>query len=177
MTAAEYDGPAPDMEAVAVVRAVIAHQHSIKEMTAALGLAGESADYLSACAEAILPPDPTPAQILAVLSPAGESVRRAVAFMNENLREEVDVADIAAASFVSVRAMQLAFRHELDTTPMAFLRDLRMRAAHEELEDCMPGDGATVTGIAAGWGFPHPGRFAIAYRRVYGQSPHTTMTE
>ncbi|WP_240203082.1 helix-turn-helix domain-containing protein [Streptomyces actuosus] len=34
-----------------------------------------------------------------------------------------------------------------------------------------PRSGATVSGIAARWGFPHAGRFAALYREAYGTSP------
>ncbi|MEU0542672.1 helix-turn-helix domain-containing protein [Nocardia sp. NPDC005978] len=177
VTDPDYDGPAPDLDAVAVVRAVIAHQHSIESMTTSLGLTEQSAAYVAACVDAVLPGDPTPAEILAAVGQAAEPVRRAVAYMSDNLREEVDVADIAAAGNVSIRALQLAFRHEFDTTPMAYLRDMRMNAAHAELENRSPGDGSTVSEVAMGWGFPHPGRFAVAYRVRYGRAPHTTLAD
>ncbi len=177
VTAPGYDGPAPDLDAVAMVRSVIAHQHDIEAMTTSLGLAEQSAKYLAACVQTILPPDPTPAQVLAALLPDTGPVPRAVAFMTDNLREDLDVADLAAAAFVSVRALQLAFRHEFDTTPMAYLRELRMSAAHTELQDAVPGDGSTVTSVSTGLGFSNPGRFAIAYRDRYGRSPRVTLAD
>ncbi|MBF6464137.1 helix-turn-helix transcriptional regulator [Nocardia beijingensis] len=104
-----------------------------------------------------------------------DTVRRALAYVESHLSEDITVADIAAASYVTVRALQLAFRRHLDTTPMAYLRRLRLRAAHEQLRDFSSDDGHTVTSIAAAWGFAHPGRFASAYREAYGRSPHATL--
>jgi AraC-like DNA-binding protein len=104
-----------------------------------------------------------------------ETVRRALAYLESHVRDDITVADIAAAAYVTVRALQLAFRRHLDSTPMAYLRRLRLRGAHEQLRDCSPEDGHTVTSIAAEWGFAHPGRFATAYRDAYGRFPHTTL--
>ncbi|WP_338772976.1 helix-turn-helix transcriptional regulator [Nocardia vulneris] len=168
-----YDGPAPDMRAVELVRSVIAHQHTVEAEISELGLAEDAAAYLAACANAVVPAEIV--QVEPAPRAAGEPVRRAVSFMQKHLRDELAIADIAAAGFVSVRTIQLAFRHHLHTTPMAYLRELRMHAAHDELDQCCAGDGCTVTGIAIEWGFSHPGRFAAAYRHLYGQSPHTTL--
>ncbi|MFE9578074.1 helix-turn-helix transcriptional regulator [Nocardia sp. NPDC006044] len=176
VTAPGYVGPAPDLYAVRLVRSVIAHQHSVEATTRSLGLADQAAAYLAACVKAVLPDERTADEPVATTGTAAESVRLGVEYMKANLREEVDVADIAAAGFVSVRSMQLAFRHELNTTPMAYLRHLRMHAAHAELDEATRGDGLTVTSVAIGWGFANPGRFAVTYRHIFGQSPHTTLS-
>ncbi|MBH0776802.1 helix-turn-helix domain-containing protein [Nocardia bovistercoris] len=104
-----------------------------------------------------------------------DTVRRAVAYIESHLGESISVVDIAAAACVTVRALQLAFRRHLDTTPARYLRRLRLAAAHEHLIAADPADGATVTSVAYEWGFAHPGRFAIAYRRAYGCAPVTTL--
>ncbi|MGK8523308.1 helix-turn-helix transcriptional regulator [Nocardia asteroides] len=104
-----------------------------------------------------------------------DTVRRALAYLESHVRDDIAIADIAAAAYVTPRALQLAFRRHLDTTPMAYLRRLRLRGAHEQLRDRSPDDGHTVTSIASNWGFAHPGRFATAYRQTYGRTPHTTL--
>ncbi|MBF6171911.1 helix-turn-helix transcriptional regulator [Nocardia blacklockiae] len=106
-----------------------------------------------------------------------DTVRRAVAYMETHVHQDISVSDIAAAAYVTVRALQLAFRRHLDTTPMAYLKRMRLRGAHEQLRADSPDDGATVASIAAAWGFGHPGRFAAQYRRQYGQAPGTTLDE
>ncbi|WP_433574364.1 helix-turn-helix transcriptional regulator [Nocardia brasiliensis] len=175
VTAPGFAGPAPDMAAVRLVRSVLEHQRSVEATTVALGLSDPAAEYLAACVDAVLPVAELPVPEPAMVSASADSVRLGVAYMKANLREEVGIADIAAAGFVSVRSMQLAFQQELHTTPMAYLRGLRLRGAHQELDRCVPADGATVTGIAIGWGFANSGRFAASYRRIYGRSPHTTL--
>ncbi|MHC3472219.1 helix-turn-helix transcriptional regulator [Streptomyces sp. 7R007] len=102
-------------------------------------------------------------------------LRRALAYIEDHADQPLTVADIAAAAHVTVRALQYAFRRHLDTTPLAHLRTVRLSHAHQDLAAADPGDGATVTGIAARWGFHHPGRFAALYRSSYGRSPHRTL--
>ncbi|WP_019926066.1 helix-turn-helix domain-containing protein [Nocardia sp. BMG111209] len=100
------------------------------------------------------------------------ALRRALAYMEGRVHDDIAVGDIAAAAYISVRALQLAFRRHLGTTPMAHLARLRLQGAHEQLTD---GKGATVSAIATDWGFGHPGRFAALYRRHYGRSPAATL--
>jgi transcriptional regulator GlxA family with amidase domain len=66
------------------------------------------------------------------------------------------------------------FRRHLDSTPMAYLRRVRLDQVHHDL---VTGDRwtTTVTAAAARWGFAHTGRFAVLYRETYGQSPHVTL--
>lgn len=157
--------------------AVLGHLHDLARDPAVRAdplVGAVAADYLAATVLRTMPStavlEPTAAD-RADAHPA--TVRRALAFMESELRRDISAADIAAAAFVSVRALQLAFRRHLGTTPMAHLRQLRLRGAHEELRRAGPG--ATVTGVAASWGFGHPGRFAAAYRRAYGRSPGATL--
>lgn len=102
------------------------------------------------------------------------TLRRAVAFIDEHAHEDISTADIAAAAFVSVRAVQLAFRRHMGTTPLEYLRRVRLDHAHRDL---LAGDPAheTVTAIAYRWGFPSPSRFAARYRQTYGVLPSHTL--
>ncbi|MFF0904895.1 UNVERIFIED_CONTAM: helix-turn-helix domain-containing protein [Kocuria sp. CPCC 205316] len=107
--------------------------------------------------------------------PAPAGVRRAVAFIEEHVAADIGPADIAAAARMSVRGLQAAFRRELDTTPMAYLRAVRLDAVHRELLAADPTAGSTVEAVALHWGFTHRGRFAAAYRDRHGQAPATTL--
>ncbi|CUW25791.1 MULTISPECIES: helix-turn-helix transcriptional regulator [Streptomyces] len=102
-------------------------------------------------------------------------LRRALAYIDDHADQPITVADIAAAAHVTVRALQYAFRRHLDTTPLAQLRRVRLAHAHHDLVAADPGEGATVTEIAARWGFHHPGRFASLYRDTYRRAPHETL--
>jgi AraC-like DNA-binding protein len=99
------------------------------------------------------------------------TVRRAVAFIEDNAARDVTAADIARAARVSIRAIQLAFRRHLDVTPMAYLRQVRLSFAHDDLQAA----NGSVTAIAARWGYARPSVFAAHYRAAYGVSPSQTL--
>jgi AraC-like DNA-binding protein len=101
-------------------------------------------------------------------------VRRAERFMEDNATNAVGLSDVAAATGVSVRSLQMAFRRFRDTTPMARLRALRLELVREELARGTR-DGTTVTSVAVAHGFGSPGRFAADYRARFGESPSETL--
>ncbi|MEV5983201.1 helix-turn-helix transcriptional regulator [Streptomyces sp. NPDC052114] len=101
------------------------------------------------------------------------TLQRAIGFIHAHTQQPLTLADIAAAAHVTSRALQYAFAH-IDTTPMTYLRDVRLTRAHTDLQHASPGTD-TVTDIALRWGFAHPGRFAGYYRAAYGVSPSTTL--
>jgi AraC-like DNA-binding protein len=105
-------------------------------------------------------------------SPA--TLRRAVAFIDEHAHQDIAVADVAAATHVTIRAVQLAFRRHLDTTPTRYLRRVRLDHAHRQLVTADP-ERESVTAVAYRWGFTSSSRFAAYYRTAYGVSPSTTL--
>ncbi|MGC4815161.1 AraC family transcriptional regulator [Micromonospora sp. DT228] len=113
-------------------------------------------------------------RVEAVPLPAGP-VRRAVSFIETHSDEAITAAQIAEAARVTPRALQAAFRRQLGTTPMAYLRRTRLNRAHQDLLGADPTQGATVAEIAHRWGYPHTGRFAADYRAAHGQSPSDTL--
>jgi AraC-like DNA-binding protein len=103
------------------------------------------------------------------------AVRRAVAFIDDHAAEPIGVADIAIAARLGPRTLQDAFRRHLDTTPMTYLRRVRLERAHLDLQATDPTTGTTVADIATRWGFAHHGRFAAQYRSRYGYPPSSTL--
>lgn len=101
------------------------------------------------------------------------AVRRAVAFIDGAAHTDITLADIAGAAYVTPRALQYGFRRRLDTTPMAYLRKVRLHHARAEL--LAPEAGATVASVAGRWGFFHLGRFARYYRDEFGENPAQTL--
>lgn len=107
------------------------------------------------------------------LEPA--TVRRAVAFIDEHAEEPIGIADIAVAACVGPRTLQYAFRTYRGTTPMAYLKLVRLQGAHGDLERGDSTAGDTVAGIAARWGFTNAGRFSGDYSRAFGHHPSMTL--
>lgn len=103
-------------------------------------------------------------------------ITRAVAYCEAHLAEEIAVTDIAVAARTSVRSLQENFRAHLNTTPLGYLRRLRLDRAHRLLVSIAQGHATgTVTDVALLSGFQHYGRFAAFYKQAYGCSPSQTL--
>ncbi|MBR0717743.1 AraC family transcriptional regulator [Bradyrhizobium liaoningense] len=101
-----------------------------------------------------------------------KQVKDAVDFMYANLHQPLTLGGIAEAVGVSGRSLQAGFRRFLDTSPLAYLRELRLEAVHMELR--RPENFLQVHEVALKWGFTHMGRFAVQYRAAFGVSPSET---
>jgi transcriptional regulator GlxA family with amidase domain len=101
-------------------------------------------------------------------------LRRAIVFIDENAHTAIGLTEIAAAIHVTPRAVQYMFSRHLGTTPLTYLRRVRLYHAHRDLAAADPMTD-TVTAIAARWGWAHPGRFSVIYKSTYGQSPSSTL--
>jgi AraC-like DNA-binding protein len=82
------------------------------------------------------------------------------------------LADLARAAGVSPRTLQRHFARDLKSTPRAVILRWRLDLARETLAaNAVP----SVLAATLHHGFEHPGRFAIAYRKAFGESPSTTL--
>lgn len=104
--------------------------------------------------------------------PVPRLVRRAERYMVDHADAAITVSDVAAELGVSVRSLQEGFRRCRSTTPIAFLRQVRLQRVRDELlrRDCTTG----VTAVALRFGFAHLGRFSAYYRAAFGESPSVT---
>lgn len=121
------------------------------------------------------PTDPDEPRSVGPGRPEPAALRRAMAFIDAHADEQIGIEEIAGAARMGPRGLQHAFRRYRDTTPFAYLRDVRFQRAHRDLEAADPSVGDTVAEIAARWGFSNPGRFSIDYRHRYGSQPSTTL--
>ncbi|MGR9202268.1 helix-turn-helix transcriptional regulator [Rhizobium leguminosarum] len=101
-------------------------------------------------------------------------VKRAIEYMHANLSQPMTVASIARVVGTSVRALQCGFHEFKDTTPLGYLRTIRLAAARKALL-CNP-NALSIGEIARNSGFNHLGRFAAAYCQAFGESPSTTAS-
>ena len=149
-------------------------RHFLGDATVVSGLAAEEAHRHLLC---------TAASVFGLLSPARKAaadsvvVRRVRTHVAEHLGEPLSVDDLAVAAHCGVRALQIAFRRELGQTPMEFVREARLAAAHADLKATADSLGApaTVSAVALRWGFVNAGRFSHSYRRRFGEYPSDTL--
>jgi AraC-like DNA-binding protein len=101
-------------------------------------------------------------------------VRKAEEYLREHLREDVTIEDIARVTGVSTRSLFYGFRRWRDTTPMAYLKKLRLDVAREALRSAAR-TGASVTDVATSVGFFHLSRFSSEYKARFGEPPSATL--
>jgi AraC-like DNA-binding protein len=103
---------------------------------------------------------------------APRDVKRARDYIHQNLASPITLADLVDASGVPGRTLLQHFRDAHGVSPMRYVRDLRMQRVRGELAS---GTARCVADCALRWGFAHPGRFSIEYRRRFGESPSSTL--
>lgn len=103
------------------------------------------------------------------------SVRRAQEYLHEHVTAPLSLADLCQHLGVSARALQQAFRQHLGRSPMAYWRDLRLDHVHAVLARSGPDDKASVSQVAAQYGFLHLGHFAAQYQARFGELPTQTL--
>ena len=107
-----------------------------------------------------------------IISP--RAIRTAVEIIEEEAHLPLTVSSIAARCHVSVRSLQQDFRRYMDTSPMAYLREVRLRRAHQSLLETDPSV-TSVASVAYQWGFTNLGRFAAAHTARYDEPPAATL--
>ena len=72
----------------------------------------------------------------------------------------------------SLRKLNCCFQDVLGTSPMKYLRALRLNGVRRELR---AGGVAAVQDAAAHWGFFHMGQFSTDYKKQFGELPSATL--
>jgi AraC-like DNA-binding protein len=100
-------------------------------------------------------------------------LKRAIDYIEAHLDSPITLPEIVAASRVPGRTLFKHFRHYHGLSPMAYVRMARYQKVRERLERAEPEE--HVSEIAMGAGFDHLGRFAVEYRKRFGESPSETL--
>ncbi|MGJ4944906.1 helix-turn-helix transcriptional regulator [Bradyrhizobium sp. HKCCYLS1011] len=99
-------------------------------------------------------------------------IMKAVDFMRANMHQPLTLSEVADATGIGVRSLQYGFRRFRNTTPLAYLREIRLEAVQAELAS--PLNLLPIKDVALKWGFTHMGHFAARYRAAYGETPSET---
>ncbi|WP_262386796.1 AraC family transcriptional regulator [Streptomyces sp. TRM49041] len=102
-------------------------------------------------------------------------VKRVMDAVRERPEHPFTTTELAELARVSVRRLQESFRAHVGTTPMGYVRDVRLARVRDELRAAESGGGLTVSEVAWRWGFTHLGRFAARYRERFGETPSQTL--
>src|SRR5215468_1200674 len=106
-------------------------------------------------------------------SPLPADLARALGWLRGHLSEPIDLERLALVAGVRPRTLETHFKMFLGTTPLGWVRRMRLARARQDL--LHEGARATVTDVAFASGFSQLGRFAAQYRKAFGELPSATM--
>jgi AraC family ethanolamine operon transcriptional activator len=101
-------------------------------------------------------------------------VKRADALMREHLQHPPTLKELCQQLGRSSRSLSSAFREVYGLPPMTYFKTLRLQGVRQTLKTVDPMT-TCVTDIATDWGFLHMGQFSQDYKRMFGESPSSTL--
>ncbi|HJQ15464.1 MAG TPA: helix-turn-helix transcriptional regulator [Allosphingosinicella sp.] len=101
-------------------------------------------------------------------------VRNAEEYLRAHCQSDVTLEDLARSTGVSTRSLFYGFRRWRNTTPMAYLKKVRLTRAREALRAGAK-TGTSVTDIAMSVGYWHLSRFSSDYKARFGEPPSKTL--
>lgn len=173
----EWVGSLPDSPRLATLRSMakwmVCEAERIGSPIATLGKSRLHAQrlLLSLIVECLSEASPTDSEPVQDISQA--QVRRAEEWIDAHLADVIGIDEVATATGIGVRSLQLSFRRVHGCSPHEFITKRRLEAARQKLLVATPE--ATVTAIATDLGFFELGRFAERYRQHFGETPSTTL--
>src|SRR5215472_19388432 len=101
-------------------------------------------------------------------------MRRLENFLDANRDRTLHLTDLCAAAAASDRTLRIVCHEHLGMSPTRYLWLRRMHLARRALRMADPTT-TTVTEIATSYAFWELGRFAVAYRSLFGETPSATL--
>jgi AraC-like DNA-binding protein len=101
-------------------------------------------------------------------------MRRLEEVLEANPDRSLYLAELCAATGASDRTLRACCQEHLGMSPMRYLWLRRMHLARRALRRADPA-ATTVTKVATSYGFWELGRFSVAYRSLFGESPSATL--
>ncbi|MGB6222080.1 helix-turn-helix domain-containing protein [Haloferula sp.] len=104
----------------------------------------------------------------------GRIVRQMTDYLHAHPNRTMELSDLCQLTGYSARSIAHACQTVLETSPIRYLKPLRLNQARILLREGSH-DSTTVSQCAHFAGFSHFGRFAADYRRMFGESPSKTL--
>jgi AraC-like DNA-binding protein len=105
--------------------------------------------------------------------PLPASLAHALRWLERRLDGPIQLEALATVAGVRPRTLEAHFKDYLGTTPLGWVRRMRLVRARQQLLNAP--DVASVTGVAMANGFSQAGRFAARYKRQFGELPSDTL--
>lgn len=122
--------------------------------------------------EILLSAEPDPRPMRAARERA--ALHSATEFIAANQDRPVALWELCEAAGCSAKTLELVFLRGVGETPNRYMRRWRLWRARDALSAADPAE-TTVSQIALAHGFWELGRFAGAYREIFGEAPSATL--
>ncbi len=107
--------------------------------------------------------------------PADRALKDIEDYICANLDTTITRDELANRVGVPIRSLSRAFEKKYGLGPAAFVRQRRLDACYRYLRGSERGE-TTVTRVAMSHGFEHLGKFSVAYKETFGESPSATFS-
>ncbi|WP_455229680.1 AraC family transcriptional regulator [Geopseudomonas aromaticivorans] len=102
------------------------------------------------------------------------SFERLVEFIENNLKQDISLEQLAELAHMSARSLYALFEKHAGTTPKHYIRQRKLETIHARLSDPQAAV-RNVTEVALDYGFLHLGRFSECYKSTFGELPSDTL--
>jgi AraC-like DNA-binding protein/quercetin dioxygenase-like cupin family protein len=100
-------------------------------------------------------------------SDASEELATVIDYINAHIYEEITVADISRALFVSQKTLERKFKEMLNITPLEFIRRRKLMSAAEMLQN-----GESVLSAGINVGYNDTSYFIELFKKYYSMTPY-----
>ncbi|WP_313115905.1 AraC family transcriptional regulator [Ectopseudomonas guguanensis] len=108
------------------------------------------------------------------LAESNPSFERLVQFIDDNLKQDISLEQLAQLAHISPRSLYGLFDKHLGTTPKHYIRQRKLERVHACLSD-PSAKVRNITEVALDYGFLHLGRFSESYKSAFGELPSDTL--
>ncbi len=108
------------------------------------------------------------------LSESCPSFGRITDYIDEHLKKDISVEQLAELAHMSPRSLYVLFERKVGTTPKSYIRQRKLEQIHGRLSD-PSAKVRNITEIAMDYGFMHLGRFSESYKSTFGELPSDTL--
>ena len=106
---------------------------------------------------------------------ARRALDKARQYIEANLGETIRVASMCRYAGTTLRSLQRIFAREMGMSPQQYVKARRLNAVRRCLLAADENQVLRITEVALNHGLTHLGRFAVEYRRYFGESPRETL--
>ena len=94
--------------------------------------------------------------------------------MRAHLEASISLMSLCQALYTSERPLTYGFREVYGSSPMAYLKTLRLYAVRTQLQQAEP-TATAIAEIAKRFGFRSLGHFSRDYKTMFGELPSETL--